>query len=190
MTKGPAVQQVVLNDTDKVFFFASTQVQRAFHISGGEATVAGCCVSCPGKYQLSCSNCEDWTTKDVLERASTEHLKLWVPLLHVGRPQFWRGHECHDGIAFVWSHCVTTVHFSNSWSCSLAQDNASLGYTEPLGNPLLLQEIWNRYRPAVEREHQRQGSGGSLPHDVNEQKAVNITACATGQKVGYLPGTA
>lgn len=85
------------------------------------------------KYQLSCSNCEDWTTKDVLERASTEHLKLW--------------------------------------------DNASLGYTESLGNPLLLQEIWNRYRPAVEREHQRQGSGGSLPHDVNEQKAVNITAC-------------
>ena len=71
-----------------------------------------------------------------------------------------------------------------------AQDNASLGYTESLGNPLLLQEIWNRYRPAVEREHQRQGSGGSLPHDVNEQKAVNITACATGQKVGYLPGTA
>lgn len=41
MTKGPAVQQVVLNDTDKVFFFASTQVQRAFHISGAKQLSVG-----------------------------------------------------------------------------------------------------------------------------------------------------
>ena len=140
---------------------------------------------------MSCSNCEDWTTKDVLERASNEHLKLWVPLLHVGGHSFGEAMNVMLALCFLGSH-ATTVHLSisNSSSCSLSQDNASLGYTESLGNPLLLQEIWNRYRPAVEKEHQRQGSGGSLPQDVNEQKVVNITACATGQNVGYVPGTA
>lgn len=60
-----------------------------------------------------------------------------------------------------------------------SQDEATLGYTETLGHPLLLQAIWERYRSKVE-EHQ----GGKLPLEVEEQTAVSITACvlASGRK--------
>lgn len=59
------------------------------------------------------------------------------------------------------------------------QDEATLGYTETLGHPLLLQAIWQRYRSKVE-EHQRRGK---LPLEVKEQTAVSITACVLGSAI-------
>eukprot|EP00438_Fugacium_kawagutii_P014999 Skav227497 [mRNA] locus=scaffold282:161782:166799:+ [translate_table: standard] len=82
------------------------------------------------QYQLSCSDCQAWSTQEVLAQASDEERTLW--------------------------------------------DEATLGYTETLGHPLLLQAIWQRYRSKVE-EHQP--TGGELPLDVKEQTAVSITAC-------------
>lgn len=33
----------------------------------------------PGQYQLSCSDCQAWSTQEVLAKASDEERHLWVP---------------------------------------------------------------------------------------------------------------
>ncbi|CAK9092090.1 Hypothetical protein SCF082_LOCUS43349 [Durusdinium trenchii] len=84
-----------------------------------------------GRYQLSCSNCESWTTKEVLEESDVECQDLW--------------------------------------------DNASLGYTETLGHPKLLEAIWHCYRPALEDRCRKRSI--TLPASLCEQQVVNITVC-------------
>lgn len=83
------------------------------------------------RYQLSCSNCESWTTKEVLEESDVECQDLW--------------------------------------------DNASLGYTETLGHPKLLEAIWHCYRPALEDRCRKRSI--TLPASLCEQQVVNITVC-------------
>jgi len=69
-------------------------------------------------------------------------------------------------------------------TCKQLWDTMSLGYTESLGDPLLLQEIWARYRDRAINELRRrdpqshpENISGMVPTLYTEQKLVRLTTC-------------
>lgn len=60
--------------------------------------------------------------------------------------------------------------------CKALWGNASLGYTESLGDPMLLQEIWNHYKERAKRELRRRGVA-EVADKYADQDAIRITTC-------------
>lgn len=61
--------------------------------------------------------------------------------------------------------------------CKRLWESCSLGYTESLGDPLLLQEIWRHYRSNVLRELERRSAEPTCSSLYTEQQVLHITTC-------------